>query len=70
MQSVSQSPFSTLVSNELLQNFEFLCATRLDSPRIVKNITLVVGEHKFVVNAVLASLAPSLEIIGDKDHCH
>jgi hypothetical protein len=61
MQSVSQLPFSTLALNEFLQNPEFFRATRLDAPRIVKNVTLIVGEHKFVVNTVLASLAPCLE---------
>jgi hypothetical protein len=61
MQSVSQSPFSTLASNEFLQNFKFLCATRFDSARIVKNVTQMIGEHKFVVDVVLASLAPCLE---------
>ena len=56
MQSIAQSPFSTLASNELLQNLEFLCATALDSARVVKNVTGVIGEHKLVVDCVLASL--------------
>jgi hypothetical protein len=45
--------------NEFFQNLEFFCATRLDSTRIVKNVTLMIGEHKFVIDGVLASLAPS-----------
>ena len=44
--------------NELFQSLEFLRATRLDSTRIVKNITRMIGEHKFVIDEVLASLAP------------
>ncbi len=61
MQSVSQSPFSTLALNEFLQNPKFLYATRLNSPRIVKNVTVIIGEDKFVVDIVLASLALCLK---------
>ena len=57
MQSVSQSLLSTLAFNEFLQNPKFFYATRLDSPRIVKNVTVMIGEDKFVVDIVLASLA-------------
>ena len=60
MQSSPQLLFSALASNELSQNPELLCATRLDSARIVKNVTLVIGEHNFVVDLVLASLASCL----------
>jgi hypothetical protein len=70
MQSVLQSPFSALVSNEFLQNCEFLRATRLDSTRIVKNITLVIGEHKLVVDGVFASLVLCLGSTREKYHCH
>ena len=52
--------FSTLASNEILQNPKFVYATRLYPPRIVKNIALMIGEHKFVVDPVLASLVPCL----------
>ena len=69
MYSVSQSLFSTLASNEFPQNFEFICATRLDSTRIVKNVTRVIGEHKFVIDCMLASLTPWLEAIEEKYHC-
>ena len=58
MQSVSQLFLSALATNEFSQSLEFLCATALDSARIVKNITHMVGKHKFVVDDVLASLAP------------
>ena len=43
--------------NEFSQYLEFLCATALDSARIVKNVTRMIGEHKFIINGVLASLA-------------
>lgn len=56
VQSIAQPPFSTLASNELLQNPEFVFATRLDSARVVKNVTGVIGEHELVVDCVLASL--------------
>ena len=61
MQFVSQSLFSTLALNELLQDLEFIYATRLYSSRIVKNVTLMIGEHELIVDYVLASLDPCLE---------
>ena len=57
MQSVIQLPFSTLALDEFLQNPKFFDATRLNSPRIVKNVTVIIGEDKFVFDIVLASLA-------------
>ena len=65
MQSITQLPFSTLVSNEFLQTFELLYATII-SARVVKNIMIVIGEYKFVVNVVLAWLAPCLEVTEEK----
>ena len=62
--------FFTLASNELLYNLEFLCATRFDTTRIVKNVTLMIGEHKFVVDLVLASLALCSDVIEEKYCCH
>jgi hypothetical protein len=47
--------------NEFFQDLEFFCATRFDSTRIVKNVTCMIGEHKFVIDGVLASLIPYLE---------
>jgi hypothetical protein len=64
MQSILQLPSPTLASNEFLQYPEFLCATRLDSPRVVKNVTLMIGEHKLVVDAMLASLDPAPMLEG------
>jgi len=36
----------------------------------VKDITLMIGEHKFIVDAVLASLTPRLEASEEKYYCH
>ena len=60
MQFVSQHRFSALASNEIFQDIEFVNAARLYSFRIVKDITLVIGENEFVVDLVLAPLAPWL----------
>ena len=57
MQLVLQSLSSTFASNKIFQDLEFLFITRLNSLRIVKNITLVIGKHNLVFDAVLASLA-------------
>jgi hypothetical protein len=70
MQFVSQTLFSTLASNEFFQDLEFLFVTCLNPLRIVKNITVVIGENKRVVDAVLASLASCLETIEDKYRCY
>ena len=60
MQFVSQFLFFALAFNEIFQDLEFVNAARLDSPRIVKDITRMIREHKFIVNLVLASLTPWL----------
>ena len=57
MQFLSQVLFFTLASNKIFQDLKFLLVTRLDSLRIVKDITLVIGKDELVVDAVLASLA-------------
>ena len=61
MQFVSEALFSTFALNKVFQDLKCLLVTRLDSLRIVKNIALVTGKHKLVVDAVLASLASCLE---------
>ena len=66
MQFVFQSLFSTLASNKIFQDLEFLLITRLYSLGIVKNITRVIGKHNLVVDAVLASLASCLAVIDKK----
>jgi hypothetical protein len=50
--------FFTLATNEVSQRLKFLCTTRLDSARIVKNITRMIGKYKFIIDDVLAALAP------------
>jgi hypothetical protein len=68
MQFVLQPLFFTLASDEFFQDFECLFVTCLDSLGIVKHITLVIGEHEFVVDAVLASLASCLEATEEIYH--
>ena len=58
MQSMAQSPFSTLALDKLLHNPKFFCATWLYSTRIVKNVTRMIEEHEFVVDTVVSPLAP------------
>jgi hypothetical protein len=70
MQPVSQTLFSTLAPNEFFQGFELLFVASLDSLRIVKNITLMIGEHKCIVDAVLASLVSCLEATEEKNCCY
>jgi hypothetical protein len=60
MQLVFQPFLDTLAMNEFFQSLEFLCATRLDSTRIVKNVTRMIGEHKFIIDGMLASLKACL----------
>ncbi len=57
MQSRLQSPSFRLVSNEILDDLQFLLATALKSAGIVKNVTVMIGEHKFILDGVLATLA-------------
>jgi len=57
MYSGLQPARNRLASNESLQNVYFLCGTALDAPGIMKNISRVVREHKFIVDLVLATLA-------------
>jgi hypothetical protein len=60
MQFVSKFLFSALASDEIFQDLEFVNATRLDSLGIVKDIARVIGENEFVVDLVLAPLAPAV----------
>ena len=60
MQFVLQSFLATLALNKFFQNLEFFYATRLDSTRIVKDVSRMIGEHNFIVDGVLASLRPRL----------
>jgi len=57
MQSRLQYPFSRPVSNEILHDLQFLLATALKPAGIVKNVTVMIGEHEFILDGVLATLA-------------
>jgi hypothetical protein len=70
MQSITQSLSSTLAPNEFLQNFKFFCATRLDSTRIVKNVTRMTGEREFIIDTVLSPLELRLEAADEKYYHH
>lgn len=61
MQSVLQSPFTALALNKFLHDLQFHAATCLKSTIIVKNEAHI-GEHEFIINAVLASLASCSEV--------
>ena len=69
MQFFSQWVSSTFATNELFQNLEFFCATALDSARIVKNVSRMIGELKFVIDAVFASLTPCSESGTNEERC-
>ena len=66
MQFILQTLFSTFAPNEFFQGLKFLFVTGLDSLRIVKNITCVIGEDKLIVDPVLASLPSCLEATNEK----
>ena len=57
MQFIFQLFFCTLAANEVFQSLEFLYATQLDSTRIMKNVAHMIGEHKLIVDGVLALLS-------------
>ena len=59
MQSGLQLGFTRLASNEFLQDVYFLRSTALDASGIMKNISCMVREHKFVIDIVLATLTQS-----------
>ena len=73
MQFVLQTLFPTLALNKIFQDLKFLLVAGLDSLRIVKNVTFVIGEDKLVVNPVLASLPGSESMFRainiNKKHC-
>ncbi|SRR6266404_6404707 len=59
MQSGLQSACTSLALNEFFQNDYFLCPTALDASGIMKNISRMVREHKFIIDIVLATLTQS-----------
>ena len=70
MQPISQPPFSALALNEFFQNFKFLRATGFNATRVMENVTLMIGEHKFVIDTVLASLASCLKATEENYYGH
>jgi hypothetical protein len=57
MDSVSQLPSPRSLSNKLLHDLQFLVATGFESAGIVKNVTAMIGEDKFILDVVLATLS-------------
>ena len=66
MQFVLQSFLATLALNECFQNLEFFYTTRLNSTRIVKDVTRMIREHEFILDGVLASLRPRLRAYDEE----
>lgn len=66
-----QSSFCRHLANESLHDLPFRDATRLKSTGIVKDVTVVIGEHKFILNGVFAPLAhESVAHSEEKYACH
>jgi hypothetical protein len=55
--SVSQLPFRRPLSNKFLHDLQLLVATGFESARVVKYVAIVIGEHKFILDVVLAALS-------------
>jgi|HubBroStandDraft_3_1064219.scaffolds.fasta_scaffold1020416_1 hypothetical protein len=70
MYFVLQIPLSRLLSNKFLHDPQFLVTTGLESTGIVKNITVIVGEHEFILDAVLATLVRESGTLEAQSDCH
>ena len=70
MYSVSQSPFFRPLSNKCLHNPQFLVATSLEPAGIMKDVTVMIGEHKFILDAMLATLARGSGTAEAQYECH
>ena len=57
MKSILQNLFSRPLSNKSLHDREFVIAPSLKPARIVKNVSVMTGEAKFMLDGVLATLA-------------
>ena len=55
--SVSQLPFHRPLSNKFLHDLQFIVATSLESAGVVKYVAVMIGEHKLILNVVLATLS-------------
>jgi hypothetical protein len=43
--------------NKVLHDLQFLVATSLESARVVKYVTIMIGEHMFILDVMLATLS-------------
>ena len=57
MYSVSQLPFPRPLSDKFLYDLQFVVATGLEPTGVVKYVARMIGEHKFILDVVLASLS-------------
>ena len=69
VQSIVQSLFLRLLSNKPLHDCQLLIAPSLESARIVKNESVMIGEAEFMFDAVLATLAHGSETAEAKYGC-
>jgi hypothetical protein len=73
MQSILRSCLSSPLLNKLLNDPQlFVVATGLESAGVVKNVSGIIGEHKFIVDVVLTRLVPGLGTAAGKGKygCH
>ena len=61
MYPLSQVPFLRPLSNKFLYNLQFLIATSLESAGVVKYVAVMIGEHKLILDVVLAALSEDQE---------
>ena len=65
-----QSDLSRRLANESLHDLQLLFAASLKSMGVVKNISRVLGEHRFILDAVLATLTQRVRTDEVKYECH
>lgn len=73
MQSVLRSCLSRPSLDKLLNVPQlFVVVTRLESAGIMKNVSGIIGEHKFIVDVVLTRLVPGLGTAASEEKygCH
>jgi hypothetical protein len=49
------------LTNKLLHDLQFLVATGLESAGVVKYVAVMIGEHKYILDVVLAALSKDQE---------
>ena len=69
MESMFKNPFLRPLSNKSLYDCQFLIAPSLESARIVKNVSVEIGEPKLMLDAVLATLAHGSAMAEAKYKC-